>query len=69
MKIQNVADYFTTNFSRYTHSSHHVLEHSLIPDAGLCLLGYLGHGLDTDHRVVTLGGLPGLVRIYVKTNQ
>ena len=57
MKIQNVADYFTTNFSRYTHSSHHVLEHSLIPDAGLCFLGNLRHGLDADDGVVPLGGL------------
>ena len=42
----------------FTYSSHHVLEHPFIPDAGLGFLGYLGHGLDTDDRVVSLGRLP-----------
>ena len=36
---------------------HHVLEDPLVPDAGLSLGGDLGHGLDADGGVISLGGL------------
>ena len=42
----------------FSYRPHHVLECSLVPDASLGLLGDLGHGLDADHGVVSLGSLP-----------
>ena len=59
MRIRNVQcrNVQCSIYISFTYSSHHVLEHPLVPDAGLGFLGYLGHGLDTDDGVVSLGRL------------